>query len=224
MEGKENDGIDLFKIKPAPFGSIISWSVSSIITIYLVTLILGFISLKSPDAPIANPYFTILELLIIILGPLMVFSLIIVHKSTPEKSKIYSLTAVIFMSIMACITCCLHFVILTLSQQESFLNQDWSILVFSFHWPSIPYALDILAWDFFYALSMFFLSATFNKKGLEKLIKMLLILSGVLSFIGLLGIPMNNMQVRNIGIIGYTIFPIVIFFLIGIAINRRATF
>lgn len=222
MKTKDNAAIDLFKKKHITIGNVTSWSVSSIITIYLVTLILGFISLKSPDAPIGNPYFTILELLIIILGPLMVFSLIIVHKSTPEKSKIYSLTALIFMSIMACITCCLHFVILTLSQQESFHNQDWSTLVFSFHWPSIPYALDILAWDFFYALSMFFLSATFNKKGLEKLIKILSIISGVLCSIGLLGIPMNNMQVRNIGIIGYTIFPIVIFFLIGTAIDRRA--
>jgi len=66
-----------------------------------------------------------------------------------------------------------------------------------------------------------FLSATFRKKGLEKLIHILLIMSGFLSFIGLLGISMNNMQVRNIGIIGYTVFAIVIFFLLGIALNRR---
>jgi hypothetical protein len=126
------------------------------------------------------------------------------------------------MSIMACITCCLHFVILTLSQQEEFLNQDWSLLVFSFKWPSVAYAVDILAWDFFFAFSMLFLSATFRKKGLETLIRVFLIISGVLSFIGLLGIPLNNMQVRNIGIIGYTVFAIIVFFLFGIAFNRRA--
>lgn len=210
-----------FSKQNAAIGRIVTWTVSSTILIYLITLILGFISLKSPDEPIIDPYFSILELLIIMIAPLMVFSLIIVHKSTPEKLKIYSLTALIFMSIMACITCCLHFVILTLSQQESFRNQDWSLLVFSFKWPSVAYAIDILAWDFFFALSMLFLSATFRKKGLEKLIQILLISSGVLSFIGLLGIPMNNMQIRNIGIIGYTIFAIVVFFLFGIAFNRR---
>jgi hypothetical protein len=213
--------MELFTKQHAFVGNVLAWSVVSIITIYLVTLILGFISLKSSDEPIGNPYFSILELLIIILGPFMVFLLILVHKSTPEESKIYSLTALILMSIMACITCSLHFVILTLSQQEAFLNKDWSLLIFSFNWPSVAYALDILAWDFFFALSMLFLSATFKKKGLEKLIQILLIISGVLSFIGLLGIPMNNMQIRNVGIIGYTIFPIIIFFLFGIVFNRR---
>jgi hypothetical protein len=168
---KEKKSMELFSKQHALVGKVIAWSVSLIITNYLVTLILGFMSLKSPNDPIGNPYFLILELLIIILGPLMVFLLIIVHESTPEKSKIYSLTALILMSIMACITCSLHFVILTLSQQEVFLNQDWSLLVYSFNWPSVAYVVDILAWDFFFALSMLFLSATFRKKGLEKIIQ-----------------------------------------------------
>ncbi|MCF8296376.1 MAG: hypothetical protein K9J13_02430 [Saprospiraceae bacterium] len=221
IQSRDKPPVELFTKQHAYVGNVIAWSAALIITIYLVTLVLGFISLKSPDEPIGNPYFSILELLIIILGPLMVFLLVFVHKSTPEKSKIYSLSALFFMSIMTCITCSLHFVILTLSQQEAFMNQDWSLLVFSFNWPSVVYALDILAWDFFFALSMLFLSATFRKKGLEKLIQILLIISGVLSFVGLLGIPMNNMQIRNIGIIGYTIFPIIVFFLIGIVFNRR---
>lgn len=210
-----------FSEQDALKGRIITRTVSLIIIIYLITLILGFISLKSPDDPIGNPYFTILELLIIVLAPSMVFSLAILHKSTPEKLKIYSLTALILISIMACITCCLHFVILTLSHKEAFMDKNWSILVFSFKWPSVAYSVDILAWDFFYALSMLFLSATFRKKGFESLIRILLIVSGVLSFIGILGIPLNNMQVRNIGIVGYTVFAIVVFFLFGVALNHR---
>lgn len=221
MQSIDKASVDLFTRQNAIIGKAIAWSAALIIIIYLVTLILGFISLKSPDEPIGNPYFSILELLIIVLSPLIVFLFIIVHKSTPEKLKIYSLLALVLMSIMACITCCLHFVILSLSRQEAFLNQDWSLLVFSFNWPSVAYALDILAWDFFFALSMLFLSATFREKGLEKLIQVLLIISGIISFFGLLGVPMNNMQIRNIGIIGYTIFPIFIFFLFGIAFTRR---
>ena len=68
---------------------------------------------------------------------------------------------------------------------------------------------------------MLFLSVTFRKKGLETLLRIFLIISGVLSLAGILGIPLNNMQIRNIGIIGYTIFAIVVFFLLGIAFNRR---
>ena len=32
------------------------------------------------------------------------------------------------------------------------------MLVFSFNWPSVAYVIDILAWDFFFALSMLTLS------------------------------------------------------------------
>lgn len=217
-----NIPVNSFSKQNAVLGRTIAWTVSATILIYLITLILGFLSLKSPDEPIGNPYFTILEILIIVLAPLMVFSLIFVHKSTPEKSKIYSLTALVFISFMACLTCCLHFVILTLSKQEIFLNKEWSSLVFSFNWPSIAYAVDILAWDFFFGLSMLSLAPTFRERGLEKLIRVLLIVSGGLSLTGLLGIPLNNMQVRNIGIIGYTVFAIIVFYLLGVALYRRA--
>lgn len=211
-----------FTKRHARAGKTLAWGIASIISIYLITLVFGFMSLESADEPIGNPYFSILEILIIALGPLMVFLFVIVHKSTPEKLKIYSLAALIFISIMACITCSLHFLILTLSRQEAFSNQDWSLLVFSFNWPSVAYAVDILAWDFFFPLSMLSLSVAFKTKGKEKLIRILLIISGILSLIGLLGIPLNNMQIRNIGIAGYTILPIIIFFLIGGVFIQRA--
>ncbi|CAN5604346.1 hypothetical protein BH10PSE14_BH10PSE14_07700 [soil metagenome] len=39
---------------------------------YAVTLALGLAALTSPAQPLANPYFTILELLILVLAPAMV--------------------------------------------------------------------------------------------------------------------------------------------------------
>lgn len=202
-------------------GKIIAWSVASIILIYLITLVLGMLSLKSPQDQIGNPYFTILEVLIIILAPLMVITLTTVHIYASCEHKIYSLIALIFISIMTCITCSLHFVILTLSHQTEFENLDSAHLFFSFQWPSVVYTLDILAWDVFFALSMLFASAVFRKKGVERLLRNFLIISGVISLIGLIGIPLNNMQVRNIGIIGYTVFSIVVFYLLGLAFAKR---
>ena len=204
-------------------GKIINWSISAIIMIYLITLMVGLITLPDPNEPIGNPYFTILELIILILGPLMVFSFAILHVSTPNELKIYSFTALILIAIMAGITCCTHFLILTLSHQKNIIDQSWSPVVFLFKWPSFVYAFDILAWDFFFPLSMFFLAATFRKKGLEKVLCRLLIVSGVVSFIGLLGIPTNNMHIRNIGIIGYTFVAIINFFLLGVVLRQRVT-
>jgi hypothetical protein len=96
-------------------------------------------------------------------------------------------------------------------------------LVFSFKWPSVVYALDILAWDWFYAISLLFLAPIFKGDGLNRLIKILLIVSGVLCLAGLMGIPLDNMQVRNIGIIGYGVIAPFIFLLMAMNINRNAS-
>ena len=49
-----------------------------------------------------------------------------------------------------------HFVILTLSRQAALAGQPWAPLLLSFRRPPGVYALDILAWDFFFPLSMLF--------------------------------------------------------------------
>ncbi len=64
---KSSVSSSLFSNQNAFIGRIVTWTVSSLIIINLFTLILGLISLKSPDESIGNPYFSILELLIIIL-------------------------------------------------------------------------------------------------------------------------------------------------------------
>ena len=76
------------------------------------------------------------------------------------------------------------------------------------------YALDILAWDLFFGLLMYFFAAqVFKKDRLEKNLKILLITSGILSLFVLIGVPLQNMQIRNIGIIGYTIVAPIAFLL-----------
>ncbi len=86
---------------------------------------------------------------------------------------------------------------------------------FSFKWPSVVYALDILAWDWFYALSVLFAAFLFGRDKIGKVIRILLITSAVLSLVGLLGVPLENMNIRNIGIIGYAVIGPFAFLLIG---------
>lgn len=196
-------------------GKISSQAVSLLILIYLATLVMGLISLDSPEEAIGNPYFTIQEVLIILIGPSMLISLAVLNNKTKAERKIYGLITLVFMVIMTGITCSVHFTILVLSRQPEFINMPNASLIFSFQWPSIAYALDILAWDFFYPLSMLFLAFLFRGKELNRTIRVLAFLSAGISFIGLLGIPLNNMQVRNIGILGYTVFAIPLFYLLG---------
>ena len=170
---------------------------------YAITLTVGFLSLTSPQQPIRDPIFSILEVLIIVMMPVMVALMVAVHAWAPSHAKMLSLTAVVFMGLLAGVTCSVHFVILTLSRQAAFAGQSWLPLFLSFKWPSVAYALDILGWDFFFALSMLFAAPVFGGSRLAALIRVLMIISGVLALAGLSGVVAGDMQLRNIGIVGY---------------------
>ena len=170
---------------------------------YAVTLVVGLASLESPQQPIGDPMFTILEILIIVMMPAMVALMVAVHAWAPTHAKTLTLTSVVFMGLLAGMTSIVHFCILTLSRQPEFARQSWLPLVLSFNWPSVVYALDILAWDIFFPLSMLFAAPVFGGSRLAGWIRVLMIASGVLSLAGLSGVVSGDMQLRNIGIVGY---------------------
>lgn len=170
-----------------------AWAVFFLGVVYAVTTVLGFLFLKSPQEPFGEPFFSIMELLIIFMAPLMVISMVAVHAYAPPEVKVYSLTALIFMILLAGITSSVHFVILTVSRQIEATGWRW-VPLFSFKWPSVAYTLDILAWDWFFALSMLFAAPVFQRGWLEKTVRNLMIVSAVLSLAGLIGVPLANSQ------------------------------
>jgi len=195
--------------------------VFSLTVIYAVTTVIGLLSLKSPRDPIGDPYFSLMELLTLLIAPLMVIIMVAVHAYASPEVKAYSFTALLFMILLAAITSSVHFVILTVSRQIEATGLTWVPLFFSFKWPSVAYTLDILAWDVFFALSMLFAAPVFMVGRLEKTVRILMIVSGVLSLAGLIGVPLANMQVRNIGIIGYAVVAPVVFLLLGLVFGRN---
>ena len=174
-----------------------------LVVAYAVTLAVGLVTLSSPRQPIGDPMFTILEVLIIAMMPAMVALMVAVHAWAPTRAKTLSLISVVFMGLLAGLTCSVHFVILTLSRQPEFAGQPWVPLVLSFEWPSVAYALDILGWDFFFALSMLFAAPVFRGSRLAAWIRGLMIVSGLLALAGLSGVVVGDMQLRNIGLVGY---------------------
>src|SRR5215204_1787619 len=174
-----------------------------LIVTYAITLLVGLMSLESPQQPIGDPMFTILEVLIIAMMPAMVALMVAVHAWAPMRAKTLSLTSLVFMGLLAGVTCSVHFVILTLSRQPEFTAQSWLPLVLSFNWPSVAYALDILGWDVFFPLSMLFAAPVFWGCRLAAWIRVMMIASGVLALAGLSGVVVGDMQLRNIGIVGY---------------------
>src|SRR5215211_4308115 len=60
---------------------------------YAVTLTVGLASLESPQQPMGDPIFTILEVLIIVLMPAMVALIVAVHAWAPMQAKTLTLTS-----------------------------------------------------------------------------------------------------------------------------------
>jgi len=201
-------------------GRTAAWGVFFLLIAYAVTLVLGLLSLESPADPIGDPYFSLLELLIVAMAPLMVVVMVAVHAYASRETRGYSLTALASMVILAGITCSVHFVILTVSRQIGSAGFPWASFFFSFEWPSVVYALDILAWDVFFALSMLFAAPVFRKDRLEKTVRVLMIASGVLSLAGLIGVALSDMGIRNIGVLGYVGVSLIVFPLLAIVFGR----
>ncbi len=203
-------------------GRFAAWAVSVLGIAYGVTLVLGLLSLKSSQDAIADPFFSIMELLIVLMAPLMVMSMVAVHTYATADVKPYSLTAVAFMILLAGITSSVHFMILTVSRSIEATQLPWVPLFVSFKWPSVTYALDILAWDWFFALSMLFAAPVFRDGKLERTVRVLMIFSGVLSLAGLIGVPLENMQIRMIGVLGYVVVSPIVFLLLGMVFRRTS--
>jgi hypothetical protein len=189
--------------------------------VYALVTALEILSLESSQNPIGDPYITIVRLLIVPLAALYVVTMVTVHAYARPAVKVYSLIALVFMTGLATITTSVHFVGLSVGPRLEATGLSWIPLVVSFEWPSIVYALDILVWDWFFALSILFAVPVFRGGSrLERWVWILLLVSGLLSPAGLIGVPLSDMQVRNIGVVGDAVVAPVAFLLIGIVFGR----
>lgn len=170
---------------------------------YAFALTLGFANLTTADSPISDPYFSVMEVLIVMLAPAMVALMAAVHARAPDHMKSFSLTALCFTAMLATLTCSVHFLILALGHRPGFIDPAVKDVFLAFKWPSVVYALDVLGWDFFFALSMFFAAPTFAGGGINRALRVGMAASGLLALSGLVGAVLGNMSFRNIGIAGY---------------------
>jgi hypothetical protein len=68
-----------FTLQHRIIGRTTAWAVSGLEMLYAVTTVLGLLSLKNSHDPIGDPFFSMMELLIIFITPLMVISMVAVH-------------------------------------------------------------------------------------------------------------------------------------------------
>jgi hypothetical protein len=97
-------------------GQAAAWAVFGLGVAYAAVLGLGLSKLRSPADPISEPFFSIMELLILLMVPSLVVSLGVAHAYAHPARKGYSAAALAFMLLLAGITSSVHFVILAVSR------------------------------------------------------------------------------------------------------------
>ncbi len=201
-------------------GMSAAWAIFFLEVIYAITLILGLLSLASPHDQIGDPFFSMLEILIILIAPLLVLVMVAVNAYAAPDVRAYSQIALAFTILAAGTTSCVHFVVLTVSRQIAASGLAGTSLLFSFTWPSVAYATDILAWDVFFAFALLFAAPIFKGSTTANAVRILMIISGVLSLAGLIGVPLADMQIRLIGVVGYAGIAPIAFLVLGFVFKR----
>ncbi len=213
---------DTFTASARRLGLVASVACVALILAYAATLAVGLSKLPSQQRPIDDPYFSVLEILIIALLLPMLALMSAVHAWAPPDAKANSRLAIVFTGLLAGVTGCVHFVILTVGHAAVDTGAPGMSLLFSFTWPSVAYALEIFAWDVLFALAMLFASQAFVGRGLVRRIRMLLLASGTMALVGLISVVAGDMRWRFIGIAGYVVvFPVAVT-CIGVLFNRSA--
>jgi hypothetical protein len=104
---------------------------------------------------------------------------------------------------LAGITICVHFVFLSVGRQANETTLPGFAPLFSWTWPSVIFALDIAAWDFCLGLPLLLVAPAFSGSRLARWVRCGAILSGLLCLAGMTGAVLGNMNVSNIGVLGY---------------------
>lgn len=137
---------------------------------------------------------------------LLLFALSI--KSMLGSDNLLAEISVVFMTILVTLTGIVHFVSITISDQLMSTAPLLSPLL-SLDWPSLLLSIDILAWDVFFGVAFIFLGLSLRQIKALSPASIMMILSGILSLLGLIALPLNNMNLRFIGIFGYTVMPVI---------------
>ena len=172
------------------------WSASAMFAIgvaYLVTVLTGMYSVGL-TRPIADPVLAIMETLTLVTAPLLVILMSAIHDTAPPERKIYSLIALAFAVLVAGLTSAVHFAGLTALRQTGMEGIAW---------PSVIYAVELLAWDVFLGLSLLFAAPVFPGKGLGRYIRTGLVAVACLCLAGVLGPVTGDMRLQFIAVLGY---------------------
>lgn len=156
-----------------------------------------------------DPYLAVLEWLIVLSAPPMLAMMAAVHVRARPEHRASSLAALGFMVLCTGLTTAIHFARLTVARRLAPGEALPLGSLLSFQWPSVAFALDLLAWDLFLGLSLLLAAGSFAGAGLASWLRRVLRASGALCVAGLLGPALGDLRFQGLAIVGYAgLFPV----------------
>lgn len=183
------------------------WSSIALVGIgvaYVLALATGF-ARHGWNEPIVDPVLEVMEVLTLLSAPAVVILMAAVHDRAKPERSVYGLTALAFATLFAGTTSAVHFIELTAARQMG----GGGIV-----WPSRIYAAELLAWDVFLGLALVFAAPVFAGDGIERSVRLSLLVCGALCLAGTIGPAVGNMRLQLVGVLGYAgVLPVVSFLL-----------
>ncbi len=199
-------------------GARLAWSLAGLYAVYIATLFAGGVAVGVP----VEPYLTAAELLTALSGVLQVALIATIYRCAPPEARLSGLMALVWMSVMAALTITVHLVQLTVGRQVDVAAMPDYRFVFGWTWPSLLYAVELVAWHLFFGLSLLFAAPAFKGRGPAAAARTGLIAAGALCLAGLIGPAVGNLDWRMIGVAGYgLVFPLACV-AIGLVFGRAA--
>ena len=189
------------------FGWRSAWANFVLFIVYDLIVITGIVI---GQGVLIEPYLAIAEVMTIVGAPLLILLMAAIHECAPQRARVFSLTAIGWIVLLAGSTVIVHFVNLTLWRQISVQQKIEYVRFLGWEWPSMMFAIELVAWHLFFGLSIFFAAFAFKGKGRERSVRITLIITGLLCIFGLIGPVVGDLTWRLVGVCGYGIgFPIV---------------
>jgi len=189
------------------FGWRSAWANFVLFIVYDLIVITGIVI---GQGVLKEPYLAIAEAMTIVSAPLLILLMVAIHECAPQSTKVFSLAALGWILLLAGSTVIVHFINLTLWRQISDQQKIDYVRFLGWEWPSMLYAIELVAWHLFFGLSIFFAAFAFKGKGRERSVRITLITTGLLCIFGLIGPVVGDLTWRLVGVFGYGIgFPIV---------------
>jgi len=190
------------------FSRIVTYMLLVIGLIYVILVVWGIATQDPATGYIKDNIKFLMEIGTMLSALVLLLFTVSVHQNAKENNNSFGIISIIFMALLVATTFISHFVSITLSKQLTMVWENYKY-VGSMEWPSVLFAIDILAWDVFFGLAFLSLGISVLQNSKNSLVGILMICSGILSLLGLAAIPLNNMNVRYIGIFGYTVMPLI---------------